>query len=75
MRCSYVENTLEENHLFDAKGLLKKDESYKSRLKYWDNDVCRQRPQTFDFVVSVSPGPIISRATLIPSRTDAPSLP
>ena len=39
--------------MFDAKGLLEKEPSYEGRLKYWNNELCRKHPQTFDFVLSV----------------------
>ena len=53
IRCSYVEKTLENNHRFDAKGLLAEDKSTEGRLKYWTNDLCAKHPHTFDFVVTV----------------------
>ena len=53
MRCSYVEDTLEHNHTFDAKSIVAKDASREGRLKYWNNDLCRKHPSTFDFVVTV----------------------
>ncbi|KAH7318653.1 ATP-NAD kinase-like domain-containing protein [Stachybotrys elegans] len=65
----YVQNTLRESKKFDAPGLLDElavsfakggemDEAsaraYNSkRLKYWDEDMCKQRPQTFDFIISL----------------------
>jgi NAD+ kinase len=49
----YVEQTLEDNKTFDAAGLLEKDPSYKERLKYWTNELCAQKPQTFDIVLAV----------------------
>lgn len=49
----YVEKTLENNRKFDAKGLLDQDSSREGRLKYWTNELCAKRPQTFDFVVTV----------------------
>ena len=63
----WVENTLKENNKFDAKGLLadlEKDYAQKGgvqngdkplerRLRYWNNDMCRTRPHTFDFVVTL----------------------
>ena len=46
----YVENTMKENKIFDAAGIVAEDpESFGSRLKYWDNDLARHRPHTFDF--------------------------
>lgn len=49
----FVENTLENNRKFDAEGLKKLDPTYESRLKYWNNDMTRKHPHTFDFVVSL----------------------
>lgn len=50
----YVEQTLEDNKIFDAKGLLEKNPSYEGRLKFWTNELCEQKPQTFDIVLAVS---------------------
>lgn len=50
----YVEHTLENNKIFDAKGLMKKNPSYEGRLKFWTNELCEQKPQTFDIVLAVS---------------------
>lgn len=54
----YVENTLENHARFDAPGLLKEmaeigAEDADKRLKYWDNDICKKKPNTFDFVVTL----------------------
>jgi NAD+ kinase len=49
----YVENTLENNHLFDAKRLTAADASYEGRLKYWDSQLTARHPQTFDFVITL----------------------
>jgi len=49
----YVENTLEHNRKFDAKSLVSQNSSREGRLKYWTNELCERRPQTFDFVVTV----------------------
>lgn len=50
----YVEETLEHNKIFDAKGLLEKNPSYQGRLKFWNSKLCAERPQTFDIVLAVS---------------------
>ena len=50
---SYVEETLKDNHKFDAKGLISQDPSYERRLKYWTNELCAKHPHTFDLVVTV----------------------
>jgi NAD+ kinase len=54
----YVEETLEHNKLFDAKGLLEKDPSYQGRLKFWTNELCHDKPQTFDIALAVSALPL-----------------
>ena len=49
----YVENTLEHNHIFDAKSIVSADTSREGRLKYWNNELCAKHPLTFDFAVTV----------------------
>jgi hypothetical protein len=44
---------MEDNKAFDAAGLLEKNPAYQSRLKYWTNELCAQKPQTFDIVLAV----------------------
>ena len=51
--CSYVENIFEHNKRFDVEGLLAQDPSYASRLKYWTDELCHTKPNTFDFVITV----------------------
>src|SRR6201999_2674463 len=46
----YVENTLKDNEIFDAQGLVEEDPSFGERLKYWDNELAKKHPHTFDFV-------------------------
>lgn len=53
MRFSYVEDRLEHNDIFNAKDILEREPSREGRLKYWNNELCRTKPQTFDFVVTV----------------------
>jgi NAD+ kinase len=50
---SYVEKTMEDNETFDAAGILKKNPSFEGRLKYWTNELCAEKPQTFDIVLAV----------------------
>lgn len=52
---SYIESTLEDNKIFDATGLLEKNPSYQGRLKWWTNELCAQKPQTFDIILAVGP--------------------
>lgn len=64
----WVEDKLRNNKKFDAEGLLKEMEKEYSqikdateedkkplpkRLRYWTNELCRTRPHTFDFVVTL----------------------
>jgi NAD+ kinase len=63
----YVEHNLRENKKFHAEGLLEDlEKSYSSlanvngeerkvnrRLRYWTDEMCRARPHTFDFVVTL----------------------
>ncbi|KAL8418336.1 hypothetical protein RB594_001806 [Gaeumannomyces avenae] len=65
----YVERSLKDNGLFDAPGLLENlQKEYNStgdpadeeaganlsrRLRYWDQEICRTRPHTFDFVITL----------------------
>jgi hypothetical protein len=52
-RHSYIEETLKDNKIFDAAGLLEKNSSCQGRLKFWTNEMCAQKPQTFDIVLAV----------------------
>ena len=63
----YVEDNLKKNKKFDAPGLLdevRKEYSQSTakqgdrkrvewRLRYWDNEMCRARPHTFDFIITL----------------------
>lgn len=63
----WVEDKLRDNKRFNAQGLLdnlQKEYSQngeangdnvkpEKRLRYWSNDMCRTRPHTFDFVVTL----------------------
>lgn len=63
----WVEDNLKTNKKFDAPGLLeevRKEYSRSSetngeckklerRLRYWDNEMCRTRPHTFDFILTL----------------------
>jgi NAD+ kinase len=62
----YVEENLKENRKFAAAGLLEDlEKAYevdgevsgewkgRRRLRYWTNEMCRARPHTFDFVVTL----------------------
>ncbi|KAL9054426.1 MAG: hypothetical protein Q9162_004148 [Coniocarpon cinnabarinum] len=49
----YVEDTLKDNKVFDGHALANQEPSYKERLRYWDNDLCRERPHMFDIIVAL----------------------
>lgn len=65
----YVQDRLKSNKKFDIQGLMeeaaktyvdagemdyeKAMEDMRKRLKYWDEDICKTRPQTFDFVITL----------------------
>ncbi len=64
----YIERNLKENKKFDAAGLIEEvrkdyvesgemtEEASKEvyrRLRYWDESICRTRPHTFDFVITL----------------------
>jgi NAD+ kinase len=50
----WVEDKLEEHPKFNSKGLLTNGNGdYDGRLRYWNNDLCRRRPNTFDIVLGV----------------------
>lgn len=60
----WVEENLRENKRFNSKGLLEdlhkayaeqgeNDTEVEKRLKYWNNGMCRVKPHTFDFVVTL----------------------
>lgn len=51
----YVEHTMKDNKVFDADGLTKDNATYKERLRYWGNEICRNEPHTFDIIVAVRP--------------------
>lgn len=47
----YVEDIMKDNKSFDAEGLLKSNPAFEGRLKYWDSELAKKRPHTFDFCV------------------------
>ncbi|PIA99485.1 putative kinase [Cercospora beticola] len=49
----WVEDTLKDNKAFDTEGLCKQDESYKDRLKFWTNELCRKKPHLFEICLAL----------------------
>lgn len=70
----WVENILEHNEAFDAKGLLAEDPSYEGRLKYWNNAVTKKHPHTFDFVVTLGGDGTVLYASWLFQRVVPPVL-
>ena len=70
----YVENTLEHNKTFDAPGILAEDLTYEGRLKYWDNDLAKRKPHTFDFVVTLGGDGTVLYASWLFQRVVPPVL-
>jgi NAD+ kinase len=70
----YVEDTMEDNETFDAKGLLAEDESYGPRLKYWNNELAKRKPHTFDFVVTLGGDGTVLYASWLFQRVVPPVL-
>ena len=70
----YVENTLQDNKVFDAEGLVKEDPSYGERLKYWDNELAKRHPHTFDFVVTLGGDGTVLYASWLFQRVVPPVL-
>lgn len=51
----YVERMLEKHPKFNGAGLIDEadEPSARSRLRYWDSQIATDRPQTFDFVITL----------------------
>lgn len=50
---SYVQDKLKDLKTFDIPWILEGDESKTSRLKYWDEELCKKTPHKFDIVLAV----------------------
>lgn len=70
----WVENILEHNESFDAKGLIAEDPSYEGRLKYWNSEVTKKHPHTFDFVVTLGGDGTVLYASWLFQRVVPPVL-
>ena len=49
----YVDAKLRHAKRFDADGLLKKDDRFHHKLKYWTPDLCWTAPEKFDLVLTL----------------------
>ena len=70
----YVEETLKDNHRFDAKGLVAQEPSSEGRLKYWTNELCRKHPNTFDFIITLGGDGTVLYASWLFQRVVPPVL-
>lgn len=50
----FVEETLKDDKNFDYAGLVSDDDGRKDRLRFWNDELCRKKPHTFDIVLAVS---------------------
>ncbi|KAF4308210.1 Inorganic polyphosphate/ATP-NAD kinase predicted [Botryosphaeria dothidea] len=70
----YVEKTLEENKIFDTKGLVGDNESYRHRLRFWTVELCQQKPQTWDIVLALGGDGTVLYASWLFQRVVPPVL-
>ncbi|KAK3111020.1 hypothetical protein LTR53_014114 [Teratosphaeriaceae sp. CCFEE 6253] len=49
----WVEDTMRENPVFAAEAVLAQDPSYKDRLRYWTNELCKKKPHTFEICIAL----------------------
>lgn len=70
----YVEDTMKQNIIFDAAGLIAEDDTFPGRLKYWNNDLAKRRPHTFDFVVTLGGDGTVLYASWLFQRVVPPVL-
>jgi NAD+ kinase len=70
----YVEDTLKHNKAFDAAGMLEEHPEYEGRLKYWNNDLAKRKPHTFDFVVTLGGDGTVLYASWLFQRVVPPVL-
>lgn len=49
----WVEDTMKDSKTFDAEGLAQMDPSFRTRLKFWNPDLCKKKPDLFEIVVAL----------------------
>ena len=52
--CRYVQDKLRDLKSFDVDQILEGDDAKASRLKYWDEELCKKMPHKFDIVLAVN---------------------
>ena len=70
----YVEDNLKDNPAFDAESLCAEDPTFRDRLKYWNTELARTHPHTFDFVVSLGGDGTVLYASWLFQRVVPPVL-
>ncbi len=83
----WVQEDLQDNKKFDAKGLLEDlkrdndlepeengDRPLEKRLRYWKNDMCKTRPHSFDFVITLGGDGTVLYASWLFQRVVPPVL-
>lgn len=74
----YVEDTMKAHPDFDAEGIVKEGhengEGWGERLKYWDDELARKHPHTFDFVVTLGGDGTVLYASWLFQRVVPPVL-
>lgn len=49
----WVEETLKDSKVFDADELCSQAESYRERLKFWNNELCKKKPHLFEICLAL----------------------
>ncbi|THW81600.1 ATP-NAD kinase [Aureobasidium pullulans] len=70
----YVQDKLQDLKSFDVESILEGDESKQSRLKYWDEALCKRMPHKFDIVLALGGDGTVLFASLLFQRIVPPVL-
>ncbi|KAG9688295.1 ATP-NAD kinase, partial [Aureobasidium melanogenum] len=70
----YVQDKLKDLKTFDIPWILEGDESKTSRLKYWDEELCKKTPHKFDIVLALGGDGTVLFASLLFQRIVPPVL-
>ncbi|OQO10312.1 hypothetical protein B0A48_04670 [Cryoendolithus antarcticus] len=49
----WVEDTMRNNKVFHNGDFLRLDQSHQDRIKYWNDELCKKKPQQFEIVVAL----------------------
>ncbi|KAF2396840.1 ATP-NAD kinase [Trichodelitschia bisporula] len=70
----YVEDSYEHNPLYNYQEILASDPSFTGRLRFWDVELCRKKPQTFDIVIALGGDGTVLYASWLFQRVVPPVL-